>query len=69
MPVVIFPIAHMKNHKLIAVYLILLSSLFMGACDVSYTSDAKAFDRKLRGTWVSNETGLYSGSQKLILTQ
>jgi hypothetical protein len=34
----------------------------MGACDGSYTDDTKSFDRKLRETWVSNETGLYSGS-------
>jgi len=38
----------------------------MGACDGSYTDDTKTFDKKLRGTWVSNETGLYSGS--LIIT-
>jgi hypothetical protein len=55
----------MKNFKLIAVCLFLLSPLFMAACDGTYTSDAKTFDRKLRGTWVSNETGLYSGSLKI----
>ena len=55
----------MKNSKLIALCLILLSSLFMVACDGSYTSDTKSFDKKLRGTWVSNETGLYSGSLKI----
>jgi hypothetical protein len=38
----------------------------MGACDGTYTPvDTKSFDRKLRGTWVSNETGLYSGSLKI----
>jgi hypothetical protein len=55
----------MKNYKPIAVRLILLFSLFMAACDGTYTSDAKTFDRKLRGTWVSNETGLYAGSLKI----
>jgi hypothetical protein len=56
----------MKNFKFIALCLILLSSLFMAACDGTYTTvDTKSFDRKLRGTWVSNETGLYSGSLKI----
>ena len=56
----------MKNYKLIAVCLIVLSSLFMAACDGAYTTvDTKSFDKKLRGTWVSNETGLYSGSLKI----
>ena len=55
----------MKNFKLIATCFILLTSLFIAACDGTYTSDTKSFDRKLRGTWVSNETGLYSGSLKI----
>ena len=38
------------------------SSLFIGTCDGTYIDDTKSFDRKLRGTWVSNETGLYSGT-------
>ena len=29
------------------------------------TGDYKSFDSKLRGTWISNETGLYSGSLKI----
>jgi len=56
---------YMKNYKPIAVCLILLSSLFIGTCDGTYTDDTKSFDKKLRGTWVSNETGLYSGSLKI----
>jgi len=55
----------MKNYKHIAFCLILLTSLFISTCDGSYTDDTKSFDRKLRGTWVSNEPGLYSGSLKI----
>jgi len=64
-PMELTPNLHMKNFKPIAVYLILLSSLFMIACDGVYTDDTKSFDKKLRRTWVSNETGLYSGSLKI----
>jgi len=52
----------MKSLKTFATTVILLSVLFINSCDGSYTSDANTFDRKLRGTWVSNESGLYSGS-------
>jgi hypothetical protein len=55
----------MKSLKAFAVTLILLPVLFICSCDGSYTSDAKTFDKKLRGIWVSNETGLYSGSLKI----
>jgi hypothetical protein len=55
----------MKSLKAFAVTLILLPVLFISSCDGTYTSDAKTFDKKLRGTWVSNETGLYSGSLKI----
>jgi len=35
----------------------------MAACDGTYTPvETKSFDKKLRRTWVSNETGLYAGS-------
>jgi len=52
----------MKNHKLIAVCLILLSSLLICSCDGTYAGSYKSFDSKLRGTWASNETGLYAGT-------
>jgi len=55
----------MKSIKTFAVTIILLPLLFINSCDGSYTSDAKSFDRKLRGTWVSNESGLYAGSLKI----
>jgi hypothetical protein len=41
---------------------ILLFALFLSSCDGLYTGDYRSFESKLRGTWVSNETGLYSGS-------
>jgi hypothetical protein len=59
------PKAKTKTLKPIAVCLILLSSLFISTCDGAYINETKSFDRKLRGTWVSNETGLYSGSLKI----
>jgi len=55
----------MRNLKVFAVTLILLPVFFICSCDGTYTSDAKTFDKKLRGTWASNETGLYSGSLKI----
>jgi len=55
----------MKNLKAFAVTIILLSVLFISSCDGTYTSDTKSFDKRLRGTWVSNETGLYSGTLKI----
>ena len=55
----------MKILKAFAVTLILLHVLFISTCDGTYTTDSKTFDKRLRGTWVSNETGLYSGSLKI----
>jgi hypothetical protein len=55
----------MKSLKAFAVTLILLPVLFISSCDGTYIDDTKSFERKLRGTWVSNETGLYSGSLKI----
>jgi len=55
----------MKNFKYLSVCIILLASFSISSCDGTYTSDTKSFERKLRGTWVSNETGLYSGSLKI----
>jgi len=48
-----------------AVCIILLTFFSISSCDVQMTGDYKSFDRKLRGTWVSNETGLYAGSLKI----
>ena len=55
----------MKNFRFLAVFIILLSSLSISSCGGMATGDYKSFDSKLRGTWVSNETGLYSGSLKI----
>jgi len=55
----------MKNFKFLAVCITLLSSIFISTCDGQMTDNSKSFDKKLRGTWVSNETGLYSGSLKI----
>jgi hypothetical protein len=55
----------MKNLKAFTVIMIILPVLFICSCDGTYTSDAISFDKKLRGTWVSNEPGLYSGSLKI----
>jgi hypothetical protein len=55
----------MKSLKLFAVCIILTSAFFISSCDGQLTGDFKSFDSKLRGTWVSNETGLYSGSLKI----
>jgi len=43
----------------------LLSSLSISSCDGLMTGDYKFFDNRLRGMWVSKETGLYSGSLKI----
>ena len=55
----------MKKLKVFTVYILVLSMLFLSSCDGLLTSDFKSFDNRLRGTWVSNETGLYSGSLKI----
>jgi len=57
-------ISHVKNN-IFTVCIILLFIFCFSACDGVYTDNTKSFDRKLRGTWVSNETGLYSGSLKI----
>jgi len=43
-------------------FIVMLSCLSICSCDGLMTGDFKSFDSKLRGTWVSNETGLYSGT-------
>jgi len=53
----------MKKFKFFNVYLVLLLALFVNACDgLGDGNNVKSFDYELRGTWVSNETGVYSGS-------
>jgi len=52
-----------KRVKSFAIIIILLSALFICSCDgLMTTGDFKSFDYKLRGTWVSNDAGLYSGT-------
>jgi len=56
----------MKNFNVFAICIILVSALFINACDGLMTEgNYKSFDYNLRGTWVSNETGLYSGTLKI----
>jgi len=44
----------------------LLVVILITSCNLEYNpGNYKSFDNKLRGTWVSNETGLYSGSLKI----
>jgi len=53
----------MKNYKFIAICIFFLSALFISSCDGLMTEgNFKSFDSKLRGTWVSNDSGLYSGT-------
>ena len=52
----------MKNHKFFALCIFLLSAIFTGSCGAVPSGDYKSFHTDLRGTWVSNESGLYSGT-------
>jgi hypothetical protein len=56
----------MKNFKAFAVFIILLSTLFIISCDVR---ERKSFDSKLLGTWVTNVpssgSSVYSGTLKI----
>jgi hypothetical protein len=52
----------MKTFKFHTVILIVSFCLTLITCDGVYTGDYKSFESKLRGTWVSNDPGLYSGS-------
>jgi hypothetical protein len=54
-----------KNLNFLATITVLLLSLFIYSCDGVYTGDYESFESRLRGTWVSNEPGLYSGSLKI----
>jgi hypothetical protein len=55
----------MKNFLLIAVCTV-LSALFTSSCNLP-AGDFKSFDSRLRGTWVSNEPGLYSGTLTITI--
>jgi hypothetical protein len=57
----------MKKYKFFAVYTVLLSALFINACEgQGGGTQPKSFNYDLRGTWVSNEqNGLYSGTLKI----
>jgi hypothetical protein len=53
----------MKNDRAFAICIFLLSAFFISSCGVLPSSgDVNTFHKNLRGTWVSNETGLYSGT-------
>jgi len=52
----------MKKFRFVAICVILLSAFFINSCDNLISDDYKSFDSRLRGKWVSNESGLYSGS-------
>jgi len=53
----------MKYFKFSAIIIALLAILFLNTCDGMVTDvNYKSFDRKLRGKWVSNDPGIYSGS-------
>jgi hypothetical protein len=54
----------MKNFRFFALCAVLLSALFAGSCGGVY-GDYKAFDRDLRGTWVSIDTSRYSGALEI----
>jgi hypothetical protein len=51
-----------KNLRFFTGSIFLLSVFFISSCDGLLTTDFNSFDISLHGTWVSNETGLYSGS-------
>ena len=52
-----------KNAKFFTITIVLLSVLLISSCDGLMTDgNFKSFDSKLRGTWVSNDTRLYSGT-------
>jgi len=55
----------LKKLIVFAVCILALFIIFFSSCDGLLTGDFKSFDNRLRGTWVSNETGLYSGSLKI----
>jgi hypothetical protein len=55
-----------KNLRFSTIIIILLSSPLLSACNGLMTDGSfKSFDYKLRGTWFSNDSGLYSGTLKI----
>jgi len=57
----------MKNLKVLAIIIVLLSALFLNTCDLPAPDvDTKSFDKKLRGIWITNDPGsIYFGSLKI----
>jgi hypothetical protein len=56
----------MKKFRIFAICAILLNALFISSCEgTSGGSKQKAFDYRLQGTWVTNQTGNYSGKLKI----
>ena len=52
----------MKNDRAFAICIFFLSAIFTSTCGrFPSGGDFKFFHKDLRGTWVSNESGLYSG--------
>ena len=51
----------MYNQKKIIILIALLAVLIITSCDWEVTGDYKSFSFDLRGTWVSNDTSVYSG--------
>ncbi|MDR2730771.1 MAG: hypothetical protein LBB81_07735 [Treponema sp.] len=57
----------MKNFRFLP-FVVLFFIVFTSSCDGSLGSQSgifKSFNNDLRGTWVSNESGLYSGTIKI----
>jgi len=53
----------MKKINFSAIIIVLLPIIFFNTCGELITDgNYKSFDRKLRGTWVSNDPGMYSGT-------
>ena len=56
----------MKNFRTFALCFFLLSTIFTSSCGrLPPSGDYKSFHNNLRGTWISNESGLYSGTLKI----
>ncbi|MDR2731243.1 MAG: hypothetical protein LBB81_10160 [Treponema sp.] len=61
-------ISPVKSRWFLTACIVLVSVLFLNSCDelaASSSSNYKSFDYGLRGTWFSNESGLYSGTLKI----
>ena len=52
----------MKKFRPFALCIFLLSAIFASSCGAVPSGEYKSFHNDLRGTWVSNESGLYSGT-------